>query len=114
VCAFAREEQVPASWFQVHRRFEHAIAKHGLKIRLRMDALEDLPPSYDLLVVPPDLRTRAEPLLRGAFLFVTTRESVAGAVDAFIAEIARGDVVTADKADPNAPKIVTRRGMEMI
>ena len=114
VCAFRREAQVPAAWFQVHRRFEHAIAKNGLKIRLRMDAIEDLPPSYDLLVVPPELRDSAEQLAGDAFVFVTTREAVAGAVDAFMKEIARGDVLMAEMADPNAPKIVTHRGMEII
>ena len=114
VCAFEREAQVPAAWFQVHRRFEHAIAKNGLKIRLRMDAIEDLPPAYDLLVVPPELRETAEQLAGDAFVFVTTREAVAGAVDTFMKELARGDVLTAEKADPNAPKIVTHRGMEII
>lgn len=113
VFGFTREE-LPTSWLQVHRRFEHVIAKAGLKIRLRLEAIEDLPPEYDLLVVPPDLRERAEPLLREAFLFVTTRQSAADAADAFMREIARGDVLTAEKADPNAPKIVTHRGMEII
>jgi len=55
VCAFTRDE-LPTSWLQVHRRFEHLIAKGGLKIRLRLEAIEDLPPEYDLLVVPPELR----------------------------------------------------------
>ncbi len=44
----------------------------------------------------------------------TPADRIGGAVDAFIAEIARGEVLTAEKADPNAPKIVTHRGMEIV
>lgn len=113
VFAFTREE-LPTSWLQVHRRFEHVVGKAGLKIRLRLEAIEDLPPEYDLLVVPPELREVAQRVLRGGFLYVTTRQSVADAADALMREIARGDVLTAEKADPNAPKIVTHRGMEII
>jgi len=113
VFAFTREE-LPTSWLQVHRRFEHVVAKAGLKIRLRLEAIEDLPPEYDLLVVPPELRDRAEPFLRGAFLYVTTRQSAADAADALIREIARGEVLAAEPRDPNAPKIVTHRGMEIV
>ena len=113
VCAFTREE-LPTSWLQVHRRFEHLIGKGGLKIRLRLEAIEDLPPQLDLLVVPPELRETAERVRGDAFLFVTTRQSVADAADTLMREIARGEVVTAEKADPNAPKIVTHRGMEII
>jgi hypothetical protein len=113
VCAFTREE-LPTSWLQVHRRFEHLIGKAGLKIRLRLEAIQDLPPQFDLLVVPPELREIAERVRGEAFLFVTTRQSVADAAGTLMREIARGEVVTAEKADPNAPKIVTHRGMEII
>ena len=113
VFAFTREE-LPTSWLQVHRRFEHLIGKAGLKIRLRLEAIEDLPPEYDLLVVPPELREKAERLRGDAFLFVTTRQSVADAADTFMREIARGEVLAAEKTDPNAPKIVTHRGMEIV
>jgi len=111
---FAFSEGLPTSWLQVHRRFEHLVGKAGLKIRLRLTSLEDLPPEYDLLVVPPELREAAERVGGNAFLFVTTRESVADAADTLMREIARGDVLTAEKSDPNAPKIVTHRGMEIV
>lgn len=114
VCAFTREE-LPTSWLQVFRRFEHAITKAGWKIRVRLEPLEQLPEQYDLIVVSPDLRARAEAATtNGAFVFVTTRQSAADAADQLLRELARGDVLHAEKADPNAPKIVTHRGMEMI
>jgi hypothetical protein len=113
VFAFTREE-LPTSWLQVHRRFEHVIGKAGLKIRLRLEAIEDLPPEYDLLVVPPELRERAESLVTGGFLYVTTRQSAPEAADALLREIARGEVLTAEKTDPSAPKIVTHRGMDIV
>ena len=113
VCTFTREE-LPTSWLQVFRRFEHAIAKAGWKIRVRLDPVEEMPEHYDLVVVAPELRTRAEAVLGDAFLFVTTRQSAADGAEQLLRELARGDVIVALRADPNAPKIVTHRGMEML
>jgi len=112
VCAFS--EELPTSWLQVFRRFEHAVNKAGLKIRVRLEPLEEMPEHYDLIVVSPDLRARAEAVLGDAFLFVTTRQSAADGADQLLREIARGDVILAEKADPSAPKIVTHRGMERL
>ena len=115
VCAFTREE-LPTSWLQVFRRFEHAVAKAGWKIRVRLEPIEELPEHYDLLVVAPELRARAEAAIAkgDAFLFMTTRQSAADGAEQLLREIARGDVIAAERADPNAPKIVTHRGMEML
>ena len=114
VCAFTRDE-LPTSWLQVFRRFEHAVAKAGWKIRVRLEPIEELPEHYDLVVVSPELRSRAEAAVtKGAFLFVTTRQSAAEAAEGLLRELARGDVILAEKADPSAPKIVTHRGMEML
>jgi hypothetical protein len=112
VCAFS--EELPTSWLQVFRRFEHAVNKAGLKIRVRLEPLEEMPEHYDLIVVSPELRARAEVVLGGAFLFVTTRQSAADGADQLLREIARGDVIRAERADPDAPKIVTHRGMERL
>ena len=112
VCAFS--EELPTSWLQVFRRFEHAVNKAGLKIRVRLEPLEEMPEHYDLIVVSPDLRARAEAVLGDAFLFVTTRQSAADSAEQLLREIARGDVILAEKADPSAPKIVTHRGMERL
>lgn len=114
VCAFTRDE-LPTSWLQVFRRFEHAVAKAGWKIRVRLEPIEELPEHYDLVVVSPELRSRAQAAItNGAFLFVTTRQSAAAAAEGLLRELARRDVLVADTADPNAPKIVTHRGMEML
>jgi hypothetical protein len=115
VCAFTREE-LPTSWLQVFRRFDHAMTKAGWKIRVRLEPIEELPEHYDLLVVAPELRGRAEAAVAKAhaFLFMTTRQSAADAADQLLREIARGDVIAAERADPDAPKIVTHRGMEML
>ncbi|HLQ05302.1 MAG TPA: hypothetical protein VK197_06580 [Verrucomicrobiae bacterium] len=112
VCAFS--EELPTSWLQVFRRFEHAVNKAGLKIRVRLEPLEEMPPHYDLVVVAPELRGRAEAVLGDAFLFVTTRQSAADSAEQLLREIARGDVILAEKADPSAPNIVTHRGMERL
>jgi hypothetical protein len=113
VCAFTRDE-LPTSWLQVFRRFDYTVAKAGWKIRVRLEPLEELPEHYDLVVVSPELRARAVAAIGDALLFVTTRESAAEGATQLLRELARGDVIVADKADPNAPKIVTHRGMEML
>ena len=113
VCAFTRDE-LPTSHLQIFRRFEHAVAKAGWKIRVRLEALEEMPPHYDVLVVPPELRDRALARLGDAFLFVTTRQSAADGATELLREIARGDVIAAERADPNAPRLVTHRGMVIL
>ena len=113
VCAFTRDE-LPTAQLAIFRRFEHVIAKSGLKIRVRLEAIETLPPEFDVLVVPIELKERAKAVLGDAMLYITTRESVAAAADDLLREIKRGDVFTAELADPNAPKIVTHRGIDIL
>ena len=113
VCAFSKEE-LPADDVQVFRRFEAMVAKAGWDIRVRLEPIEELPPQYDVLVVSPALRERAEKLETEALLIVTTRANAGPAVDQLLKEIERGDPITALKRDPNAPKIVTRRGYEIL
>jgi mannitol-specific phosphotransferase system IIBC component len=98
----------------VFRRFEASVAKAGWNIRVRLEAIEDLPEQYDVLVVSPALRERAEALEGDAILIVTTRPTAAAAVDQLLREIERGDPIAAERKDPNAPKIVTHRGMEIL
>ncbi len=113
VVAYTREE-LPVSVMQVHRRFEHSIGKAGWAIRVRLEPIEDLPAAYDVLVVPPALGERAEAVVGDAFLMVATRETAAASCDRLLREIERGYPLTAERADPNAPKIVTRRGSEIL
>jgi hypothetical protein len=112
VCTFA--EELPADDLQVFRRFEHAVAKAGWNIRVRLEPIGSLPERYEVLVVSPALRQRAEALQGDAILIVTTRQTAAAAVDQLLRELARGDPIAAERKDPNAPKIVTHRGIEIL
>lgn len=111
VCAYALDA-LPVSWLQVFRRFEHAMGKAGLAVRVRLHPLEDLPESFDVLVIPPELRIRAMAAAHGAKVIVTTRESAAGAATELLAEIEAGTSLRAEPRDTGAPRIVTRRGYE--
>ena len=113
VCAFSKEE-LPADDVQVFRRFEAMMAKAGWDIRVRLEPIEELPERYDVLVVSPALRERAEKLETDALLIVTTRPNAGASADQLVKELERGDVLAATKRDPNAPKIVKRRGYEVL
>ncbi len=113
VCAFSREE-LPESDVQVYRRFEYAVRKAGWAIRVRLEPIEAVPEGCDVLVVSPALREVAEKLDRDVLLIVTTRQNAGPAADQLLREIARGDPIRAERADPNAPRIVTHRGMEIL
>ena len=113
VCAFRRDE-LPADDLQIFRRFEHAMKKAGWAIRVRLEPIERLPEQCDVLVVSPPLREIAERIDRDVLLVVTTRQNAGTAADQLLREIERGDPITADRADPNAPRVVTHRGMEIL
>ena len=72
VCAYG--EELPTSWVQVFHRFERAAERAGLRIRVRLLPLDDLPESFEVLVVPPDLERRARALGTEARLVTTTRQ----------------------------------------
>lgn len=113
VCAFSRLE-LPADDLQVFRRFEHSFRKAGWDIRVRLEPLEALPASYEVLVVSQALREQAERIGGDAILMVTTRQTAAIAADKLLAELERGFPITATRRDPSAPQIVTRRGIEIL
>lgn len=113
VCAFTRDE-LPTAQLAIYRRFEHVFGRSGLRIRVRLEAIEALPDEFDVLVVPVELKDRAKAVLGDAMLYVTSRDSVAAAADDLLREIRRGDVLRAEPADPNAPKIVKHRGIEIL
>lgn len=124
VCGYTRDE-LPASWVQVFRRLERAVARASLRIRVRLMPLEELPESFDLLVVAPHLEQRARELasvrtgppgrlIAGARLLVTTRERAADAVADLLRELEEGRRIYAEPADPNEPVIVTRRGGDVV
>jgi len=110
VCGYS--EELPAAWLQVFRRFEHALAKARLRVRVRLLPLEDLPDTFEVLVVSPELRERAEALRTGARIVSATRELAASAADDLVRELQSGRSIYADETKPNDPKVVTLRGTE--
>jgi hypothetical protein len=110
VCAYA--EELPAAWLQVFRRFERALARARLRVRVRLLPLDDLPESFEVLVVSPEVRERAEALRTGARVVSVTRELAAAAADDLVRELRSGRSIYANEARPNDPKVVTLRGTE--
>lgn len=115
VCGYTRDA-LPASWVQVLRRFERAVARARLRIRVRLMPLEDLPERFDVLVVAPQLAEQARALAGSldARVVVTTRERAVDAVNELLGEIAEARTMYAEPADPNEPVIVTRRGGDVL
>lgn len=110
VCAYS--DELPTAWLQVFRRFERALAKARLRVRVRLHPLDDLPESLEVLVVSPELRERAAALRTGARIVSTTRELAAVAADDLVRELRGGRSIYADEAKPTDPKVVTLRGTE--
>lgn len=111
VCAYSREE-LPTSWLQVHRRFEHEVAKAGLRVRVRLDPLEELPETFEVMVVVPELLDRAEAVRGAALLLATTRQDAAAAAGGLVRELESGSEIYAERADPNDPLIKAYRGYQ--
>lgn len=111
VCAYSREE-LPTSWLQVFHRFERAAARSGLALRVRLLPLEELPETFEVLVVAPPLLPRAEALGSGARILSVTRGQAREAADGLLRELAGGGSIYAEAARPDAPRIVVRRGSE--
>lgn len=113
VCVFTQAE-LPTSWLQVHRRFEHAVKRAGLRVRVRLLPIEDLPERFDVLVVPPELAERVAKLAPDAPIVRATRADAAAAAAALVREILEGTSLYAERADPNDPIIVRHRGPEIL
>ncbi len=110
VCAFSGE--LPTAWLAVFHRFERRIEKARLRIRVRLFPLEELPEHFEVLVIPPELRARAEALGSDAHLIITTRQDAPAAAEELVLEIEEGRTFTAARVTGDEPKIVTHRGME--
>jgi len=113
VCAFVQAE-LPTPWLAIFHRFERVMEKAGLRIRVRLFPLEALPESFEVLVVPPELREAAEALQSGARLIVTSRAQAPAAADELLREIERGETLYAEKVRPGEPKIMTHRGSDVL
>lgn len=111
VCGYLLTE-LPASWVQVFRRCERAFARAKLDVRVRLYPLEDLPETFEVLIVAPELSQRAEAVSRGARVILMTRENALTVVGELIREIEGGEILRAEHVRPDAPHLVLMRGSE--
>ena len=112
VCAYG--DELPTSWVQVFHRFERAVEKAGLRVRVRLLPFDDLPESFEVLVVPPELEERARALATEARRVTTTRLSAPAAATELVGELANGGFLYAERVTPGEPKIVTHRGTDVL
>lgn len=113
VCAFVQSE-LPTPWLAIFHRFERVIQKAGLRIRVRLFPLEQLPDSFEILVVPRELQEAAQALKTGARIIVTSRAEAPAAADELLREIERGETLYAEKVQPGEPKIMSHRGSDVL
>ena len=113
MCAYTRDE-LPADAVQVFHRFERTVVRAGLSVRVRLMPLEDLPDSFEVLVVPPELRERANAAARASTVIVTTRATAGEAAGALVRALERGDEIYAERLRPDDPRMVVRRGSEIL
>jgi hypothetical protein len=113
VCAYVQAE-LPTPWLAIFHRFERVMEKAALRIRVRLFPLEALPESFEVLVVPPELREAAEALATGARLIVTTRPDAPAAAADLLREIEAGETLYAEKVQPGEPRIMTHRGPDIL
>src|SRR2546425_13355043 len=113
VCAHRRDE-LPTSWLAVFHRFQRTVERAGLRVRVRLLPLEELPETFEVLVVSPELLERAEKLAGGARVIPVARDGAAAAVDALVREIEQGVSLQAERARPDDPKVVVHRGPEIL
>ena len=113
VCAFVRAE-LPTPWLAIFHRFERVMQKAGYKIRVRLLPLEELPESFEVMVVPPELQEAAEALHMRARLIVTSRAGAPAAAAELLREIEEGVTLYAEKVRPGDPTITTYRGSEIL
>jgi hypothetical protein len=109
VCGYTQAE-LPTPWLAIFHRFERVMQKAEMRIRVRLFPLEALPETFEVLVVPPELKDAAMALQTGARLIVTTRAEAPAAADELLHELALGETLYAEKVRPGEPKIMTHRG----
>ncbi len=113
VCAYTRDE-LPAWWVQVHRRFERAGRRAGLDVRVRLEPLEDLPEQFEIIVVASELVDRVASLGSAARVIPVTRQDAGSAAAGLMRELESGASIYAERAKPDAPKVIVHRGSEIL
>lgn len=113
VCAY-RGDELPTSWLQVFHRFEHTLKRAGLRIRVRLEPLDALPETYEVVVVAPDLEEDARVRVKEARVLTATRESAAAVAQDLARELTEGPTLYAERARPDEPVVVVHRGPEVL
>lgn len=113
VCSYSRDE-LPVSWLRVFHRLEREVAKAGLRIRVELAPLEELPEAFEVLVIHPSLLGLAETGAKGACLLGATRENANTVVDELMRELASGESLYAERVTPGEPRIRVHRGPNML
>ncbi len=113
VCSYSRDE-LPVSWLRVFHRLEREIAKAGLRVRVQLAPLEELPETFEVLVVHPSLLERARKIAPEARILGTTREAANVAVDELMEELRSGERLYAERVTPGEPRIMVHRGPNVL
>ena len=109
VCSY-QSGILPGEWLQTWRRLDRLVQREGLKIKVLLAPLDDLPEDVDLLIVPPELREAAPP---GVEILTTTPSEAAFDFAVLIQRLLAGVELTSEKVDPAeqaGPTIITYRG----
>jgi len=110
VCGYSLGE-LPTPWLMTFHRFEAALERAGLDVRVKLAPLEDLPEEpFEVLVVPPELGARAAALDTGAYVIPTSSTEALMAIERLLALVEAGDELTAQPLDPGAPRVERYRG----
>ncbi|SRR5579884_1056539 len=110
VVGYSRGE-LPTPWLVAFHRFEAAMERAGLDVQVKLAPLEELPEEpFEILVVPPELASRASAMAPQAEMLATTSADALSAIDQLLARLRAGDELTAEPLDPTAPRVERFRG----
>jgi hypothetical protein len=110
VVGYSRGE-LPTPWLVAFHRFEAAMERAGLDVRVKLAPLEELPEEpYEIVVVPPELASQASALAPQAEVVATTSADALSAIDKLLARLRAGDELIAEPLDPTAPRVERFRG----
>lgn len=112
VCAYG--DELPTSWLQVFNRMERAFERARLRVAVRLAPIDDLPESFEVLVVPPELAARARTAAKDARVVTTSRQDAAARARDLVDELAGGGALYAERRQPGEAKIVTHRGADIV
>ncbi len=111
VIGYSRGE-LPTPWLVTFHRFEHAMSRAGVNIRVRLDPLEEWPEEgAEMLIVPPDLVETAKKLNTGAIIIAATSGDAVNTINRLLEQLTAGTEIRAEPIDPDAPHIIRYKGL---